>query len=178
MNLHNYDVWQIYYKAIKQGRKTFHILKYLDVQVGDEIIFHEITPEKQYTGNQIACIVTYVHKGSDMLDGRILACFKIMPQNFDRTILVNEAINRITESRNGEDLDWLVADYLNKTAEIEVLKTYIEKFRGRLDWVIGKTTDKVTKSKLESIAQEMHDIIHVGVTDDQLIKSFPKDGNI
>lgn len=164
-NYHNYDVWQIYYRAIKQGRKPFHIVRYSNVQVGDEICFNEITPEKQYTGNKINAIVTYVHKGSDLLDGRFLLGFRLInTQDFQQTIL-----SFFDENRN-EETEWLFSDYLNKINDIEMYKEVIEKLRKRLDWVIGKTTDHITKHKLESIAQEAYDMVNVGVNSGQFSK--------
>lgn len=163
---HNYDVWQIYFRAIKQGRKPFHIVRYSDVKLGDEITFHEVTPEKVHTGESVSAIVTYVHKGSDLLDGRFLIGFRLIDTTkFEQNILSFFDENRI------EEVDWLVSDYLNKTSEVQSLKEAIEKLRKRLDWVIGKTTDKITKHKLESIAQEAYDMVNMGVTNDQIAKT-------
>ena len=164
-SFHNYDVWQIYYKAIKQGRKPFHIVRYSNVNVGDEICFHEITPEKTHTGNSITAIVTYVHKGADLLDGRFLLGFRLInTQDFQQNILTFFDENR------SEETEWLVSDYLNKINDIEMYRECIEKMRKRIDYVINKTTDHITKHKLESIAQEAYDMVNIGVGNDQVIK--------
>lgn len=65
MKIHKLKTWPDYFKAVKSGEKKFEIRKNdRNFRVGDELILEEYLPHaKQYTGNKILKIVTYVFAG-------------------------------------------------------------------------------------------------------------------
>lgn len=77
---HNLKILPEYYKAVKQGLKTFEIRKNdRNFMVGDTITLQEYTPSnKYYTGNEISFRISYVINKEDYLQPGYVA-FSIQP---------------------------------------------------------------------------------------------------